>query len=934
MAVAGKVKAIDRRSVHQICSGQVVLNLATAIKELVENSLDAGATIIEIKLKDYGSESLEVSDNGSGVEQSNFSGLTLKHHTSKLHDFSDLSTVDTFGFRGEALSSLCALSDLSIVTCHHSASVGTKLVYDHDGKILKQVPCPRQQGTTVTLQNLFSTLPVRHKEFLRNLKKEFTKMVQVLQAYCIIASGVKLTCSNQTDKGKKSLVVSTNGTSTMRENVANVFGSKQLQSLLEFDQCKPTPELCEEYGIKPERIEKIPFSLSGFVSKCDHGQGRSSADRQYYFINRRPCDFPKVSKLINEVFHMYNRHQYPFVVMDITLAKDAVDVNVTPDKRKVLVQEEKTLLAILKASLQVMFEPRSSSYDVNKKPLSAVTMSSLSLSNMFGRSPSSSQGSGLSSSQSSTDSPRSSQVSSPGSSLGCSRLSSQGSPCSRPGSQRDGRRPGTLNLANLKRSFSHSSQEHSEEEGRQSKQPKLDAFFQRSQESTDGLDCMETLQEMSPETMLSDSADRVPPSFDERESSGTLKDTLPPCTISFDNGRTDHGGAESCSDPIISLKHSIRPACAESEEVGISPLQQGSHDQPCDGSYDSPCDEKRSNACKVEVCSPSGVALLRSDSESGICESSAGGSGGIESSVESRVRNVQGHSERTQEGTVHDTISHVGSRMVDGGSKRILIHRTDDDTASSDSGQRREITVPLSIAGLRRAREQKEMQEREQGIPGRTFRAKIAPSDNASAEEELSREISKDMFAEMEILGQFNLGFIIAKLGQDLFIIDQHATDEKYNFETLQKHTILQGQRLIQPFPLELTAVNESILMDNLEIFKKNGFDFIIDEDGRPTERVKLVSQPFSKNWTFGKDDIDELIFMLSDAPGVHCRPTKVRAMFASRSCRKSIMIGTALNKAEMKKLVCHMGELEQPWNCPHGRPTMRHLFNLNMMPD
>ena len=106
---APSVQPIDRRSVHQICSGQVVLNLATAVKELVENSLDAGATIIEVKLKENGADLVEVIDNGCGVKPENFAALTLKHYTSKLRDFSDLANVETFGFRGEALSSLCAL---------------------------------------------------------------------------------------------------------------------------------------------------------------------------------------------------------------------------------------------------------------------------------------------------------------------------------------------------------------------------------------------------------------------------------------------------------------------------------------------------------------------------------------------------------------------------------------------------------------------------------------------------------------------------------------------------------------------------------------------------------------------------------------------------------------------------------------------------------
>ncbi|KAK6328281.1 hypothetical protein J4Q44_G00002590 [Coregonus suidteri] len=158
-------------------------------------------------------------------------------------------------------------------------------------------------------------------------------------------------------------------------------------------------------------------------------------------------------------------------------------------------------------------------------------------------------------------------------------------------------------------------------------------------------------------------------------------------------------------------------------------------------------------------------------------------------------------------------------------------------------------------------------------------------------------------------------------------MIDQHTTDEKYNFEMLQQHTALQGQRLIVPQNLHLMAVSENVLMENLEIF-----DFLIDEDAQVMERVKLVSLPTSKNWMFGPGDIEELIFMLSDSPGVICRPSHVRQMFASRACRKSVMIGTALSTSEIKKLVVHMGEIEQPWNCPHGRPTMRHLANLNFI--
>ncbi|ROT82920.1 Mismatch repair endonuclease PMS2 [Penaeus vannamei] len=196
------------------------------------NSIDAGATSVEIRLRDHGISLIEVIDNGKGVEESDFEGLTLKHHTSKIQDFGDLVGVKTFGFRGEALSSLCALSDLTIATRHESQAVATKLVYDHNGKLITKTPCPRQVGTTVTLQNLFSTLPVRHKEFQRNIKKEFGKMVQVLNSYCLISTGIRISCTNQSDKGKKSVVLSTNGHPTIKENISSVFGAKQVTHFL------------------------------------------------------------------------------------------------------------------------------------------------------------------------------------------------------------------------------------------------------------------------------------------------------------------------------------------------------------------------------------------------------------------------------------------------------------------------------------------------------------------------------------------------------------------------------------------------------------------------------------------------------------------------------------------------------------------------------
>ncbi|XP_066519874.1 mismatch repair endonuclease PMS2 isoform X2 [Hoplias malabaricus] len=835
---ARAIKAIDRHSVHQICSGQVVLTLATAVKELVENSIDAGATNVDIRLKDHGTELVEVADNGRGVEEENFEGLTLKHHTSKLRDFSDLIHVETFGFRGEALSSLCALSDLSVVTCHESSNVGTRLVYDHDGHLVQRSPHPRQQGTTVSLQQLFSTLPVRHKEFQRNIKKEFSKMIHVLQSYCIISTGVRITCTNQIGQGKRSTLFCTSGSHSMRDNIGALFGPKQLQSVIPFQQISPTDNIKEDYGLTGTELPKDLFTISGFVSQADHGVGRSATDRQFFFINKRPCDPSKVSKLVNEVYHMFNRHQYPYVALNISVASEYVDVNVTPDKRQIFLQEEKLLLAILKSSLIAMYET-----GVNKISLNQTTH----LSSSFYRS-------------SAADS--------------------------------EGHRIASLPEANP---------ENDSETWNQSPKPSINlAGFKAA--------------------------------FSKQQSIGIGTKTTDRKTVC--NGPTQK--------TMQSFFHSSEKAHSRSllSENDVSPLKSSA-------SY---LNKYRNNS---DMDTDSGVT--EEGSITGTPETLCGNRSEFntpdslldEPDIKSEPYNetIDGKSDVPESLEQNTESSKSPERIFSPEAKKC---RWDDDSLElkqlpSSTGlfdrpvnlQKKMMPLQFSMADLARRIERLKAQQRDQNDREpkyRRFRAKINPGENQSAEDELKKEISKDMFKEMEIIGQFNLGFIITKFKSDLFMIDQHATDEKYNFEMLQQHTVLKGQRLIVPQNLHLTAMSENILIENLEIFKKNGFDFLIDEDAPVMERVKLVSLPTSKNWTFGTSDIEELIFMLSDSPGVMCRPSRVRQMFASRACRKSVMIGTALNTSEMKKLVIHMGEIEQPWNCPHGRPTMRHLVNLDII--
>ena len=226
------IKPLEGRAVHQIQSGQVIVDLCSVVKELVENSLDAGATSIEVRFKNHGLDSIEVQDNGSGIVSQNYETIALKHYTSKLSSYDDLSSLQTFGFRGEALSSLCALSKFHVTTaCADEAPKGTRLDFELSGKLKSTQVVASQKGTTVAVEDLFINLPVRRRELEKNIKREYGKVLNVLQAYACISTKARLSVSNVMAKGRKVVVFATKSNPTTRENIATVFGAKVLPTL-------------------------------------------------------------------------------------------------------------------------------------------------------------------------------------------------------------------------------------------------------------------------------------------------------------------------------------------------------------------------------------------------------------------------------------------------------------------------------------------------------------------------------------------------------------------------------------------------------------------------------------------------------------------------------------------------------------------------------
>ncbi|EIW72799.1 hypothetical protein TREMEDRAFT_25119, partial [Tremella mesenterica DSM 1558] len=876
--------AIDSASVHHLHSGQVILDLQGCLKELLENALDSGANQVEVRIRDHGLEGIEVSDNGSGIKEDDWEFIALKHHTSKLPDLASLPLVETFGFRGEALSALCALSEsMTVVTAtKETAPMGAIIKLGRDGKVLDSTGrVARPRGTTVTITGLFTPLPVRRKEFERTSKREFSKALSLLTAYALVPSvgrdgkGIRIKVESLPSgkSGKRSTLLSTDGRGSLRSSVINIWGPKALEGVLdihlEVEVSNDRPNLKRQGAQEMSHIVKV----DGLISTAAWGQGRSSPDRQYFYVNGRPCDLSKVGRAINEVYKSFNTHQVPLAILDFTLPPMTVDINVSPDKRTVFLHSEMQLVEALRVkggevvpSLMPRNPRTRSSQDHSLTPFTL-----------------------------NEDEEGEPELSQPPPKRSRVQLIDN--------TTHNSRKPSTVTQTlrtstaiwspERKAKSSQSQNSDTGSKGLRSARAEfrdhLKAYASQGvtrDEGTDSEDGEEEVVVIQPTSLSLDTGeDEDEESVDERSEKPILEG------VGIDEASED---VSMDSDMDEEQSGSVLKPKAKSRRLDEPIFEDEGSDQLDDKDFD---DEHTATAdTPLSRDHPRPSAFLDS------------------SSIPIRPPPLQ-HGSTPYRSEIQSTIS-SGELSLSFNYKRLQSRYPSRRTSLPISSASRDVHSALRQGGV-------------------TSAAGINNHDASSAEAALSRVISKVDFEDMEVLGQFNKGFIIARLrrneSDDLFIIDQHASDEKYNFETLQRTTIIKAQKLIKPRSLQLTAGDEITAMEHLDVLRNNGFEVKIVEDAPPGrgERVLLSAMPVSKETTFDVKDLEQLLHLLSEGGGPKSRCSKARAMFAMRACRKSVMIGKALTKAQMTTLLRNMGTIDQPWNCPHGRPTMRHLVNL-----
>lgn len=306
-------------------SALVVQRPANAIKELVENSLDAGATSVTVVVAEGGLRSFSVQDDGHGIRREDLPILCERHTTSKLNTFEDLRTLGTFGFRGEALASISHVANVTVTTMTASQPCGYRAQY-RDGVLeegRQPLPCAGNRGTMILAENLFYNLKQR-REALKIPAEEMKKIADVVRRYALHFSG-KCFVLKKAAPGSQPEVFTQRG-ATLATNVSALFGQETGENLI---QCS-------------ESIPELEMSVDAAVTCINHGGKRYDF---ILFINHRLVECKQLKRMVREVYsNLLIKHKNPFVYLSLTLKPENVDVNIHPTKQTVRFRNEDEVL--------------------------------------------------------------------------------------------------------------------------------------------------------------------------------------------------------------------------------------------------------------------------------------------------------------------------------------------------------------------------------------------------------------------------------------------------------------------------------------------------------------------------------------------------------------------------------------------------------------
>ncbi|MFZ3383212.1 MAG: DNA mismatch repair endonuclease MutL [Candidatus Methanoperedens sp.] len=312
----GKIQVLDEASINKIAAGEVIERPASVVKELIENSIDAGADTIRVEIIKSGKGVIRITDNGCGMSREDAALSYVKHATSKIRKIDDIETVKTMGFRGEALSSISAIANVEIITKTKDELSGTKVIIQ-GGNLLSIAETGASDGTTIIVNDLFYNTPVR-KKYLKSDTVELTHIIDIVSRIALGHNNISFSLFNN---GKELLRSPAAG---LHDTIIHIYGQEIARAMLRVD------------------LESAIVKITGFISRPSMMRG--SLDFQSFYINDRFINSKAIGFALRDGYGtLMPRGRFPIAVLKIYVDPREVDVNVHPTKNQVRLDHERDI---------------------------------------------------------------------------------------------------------------------------------------------------------------------------------------------------------------------------------------------------------------------------------------------------------------------------------------------------------------------------------------------------------------------------------------------------------------------------------------------------------------------------------------------------------------------------------------------------------------
>ena len=317
----GIIKELDQGTINQIAAGEVVERPSSIVKELLENSIDAGATRISVEIEEGGTKSIRITDNGKGINKEDIRIAFLRHTTSKIKTAMDLLTVSSLGFRGEALSSIAAVCQVELLTRTADAMEGIRYRIEGGKEVgFEEIGIP--VGTTFIVNNIFFNTPARRK-FLRTAQTEAGYVSDIIEKIALSHPEIAISF-----KSNGKVKIHTSGNGNLKDVIYSIYGREITENILEINE------------------ENDFMKISGYIGKEIISKGNRTFEN--YFINGRYIKSNIISKAIEDGYKfILMQHKYPFTVIDFTIKPEYLDVNVHPSKMELRFRKSESIYPMI-----------------------------------------------------------------------------------------------------------------------------------------------------------------------------------------------------------------------------------------------------------------------------------------------------------------------------------------------------------------------------------------------------------------------------------------------------------------------------------------------------------------------------------------------------------------------------------------------------------